>query len=85
MVYRKGVNKASDITVLTDWSDSQLDVLGDLIVKYNHIITLNDPVDVKNVTFNIRKPNREFPELVEANDPNKGCATSWVSAAKESW
>ena len=83
VAYKKSLNKASDITALTDWSDSQLDVLGDLMVKYNHVISINDPVDVKNSKFSTKIPNREFPELKEANDPKKACATSWVSAAIE--
>lgn len=68
---------------MLDWSNKELEGLGELSMKYSGTATLYDEIDVLKREFHVKKSAREFPELSEYNDPKKNCGTSWVTSAIE--
>ena len=81
---RRGVH--SEETALLDWSDEELDSLGNISTKYSGNPNYNDEIepyedDYIDRRFTVNK--RDYPELSKYNNPKEKCSTSWATAAIE--
>ena len=86
MRFRKHGDVHSEETALLDWSDDELDSLGNLSTKYSGNPSYNDEIkpienDHIDVQFSVNK--RSYPELSKYNDPKEKCSTSWATATIE--
>lgn len=81
--YKKQNGDYADITALMDWSNEELNELGNLSVKYSRISSAYEEIEPTEMQMHVAKTTREFPELMEYNVPEKKCSTSWVTSAIE--
>ena len=73
------------LTLFMDWTDDSLEELGNLSVKYSGLVTLFDPIEVREKEYHLARQSQDFCKgsLRQNSLEENICATSWATAAIE--
>ena len=68
-----------------DWSDDELEELGNLSIQYSGIESLHEEVEVTRTTYSVEREVQDFCQgsLMEYSQTNPICSTSWTTSIIE--
>ena len=63
-----------------DWSDDELEELGNLSIQYSGIESLHEEVEVTRTAYSVEREVQDFCQgsLMEYSQTNPICSTSWA-------
>ena len=68
-----------------DWSDDELEELGNLSIQYSGVESLHEEVEVTRTTYSVEREVQDFCQgsLMEYSQTNPICSTSWATSIIE--